>query len=172
MKQLFALLLICTTCLSSEEFLPHAALPEFEESDSLFFYVSGGVNPLPTVSLGFRTLYNSLGSDLSISGSLFPIAACGKMGVFPIPGVLYKQLFFTGRGWQNLAPRTSAFYLGAQTGAYYVGDLALNMGGLIGWQFKGKNHSDFFELGINPVVYTNKKFDIMPLGSLTYAFMF
>ncbi len=166
MKKL--LLILCTVFAIADE------LPLLEEEKDLaeFVYFSGGVNPLPTVSVGFRKLYSSMGSDISVSGSFFPTQACGKFGVVPIPGLNFKQLFFMGKGWQKLERGSSAFYLGVQTGIYPLGDLSVNLGALTGWQFKRKNRSDFFELAINPILYTNRKLRLAPLASLTYAFMF
>jgi hypothetical protein len=175
MKIFFALLL-ASTLLTGQEFITPAPVPDIEEdaghNRSQFLYVSGGINPLPTISLGYRKLYHSLGSDLSITGSLLPVAGCGKMGVVPLPGVLYKQLFFSQRQWKNFEIGKSSFYVGAQAGVYPLLSFTVNMGALIGWQFQRKANSDFFELGINPLIYVNKRVGIFPLGSLTYAFLF
>lgn len=176
MKKLLLFSLIGISSLIAEELPP---VPNFEATSSLvekersqFVYFSTGVNPLPTFAAGYRKLYNYFGSDLSLSLSLFPVFCCGKkMGIFPIPGINYKQLFL-GMGWKSLATCNSVFYLGAETAIYPLGDLTVNAGGLLGWQFRREKRWDFFEIGMNPLLYTNKRFSVMPLGSLTYAFLF
>lgn len=174
MKRIFFLILLCASFATGEEFIPSAPIQNLEDSDqdrSQFIYLAGGVNPLPTISIGYRKLYKSLGSDISISSSFWPFAACGKRGVIPIPGVQYKQLFFSRNGWRDMKTGSSTFYLGAAT-AVYPFTRSMCVGGLAGWQFKRKSGCDFFELGMNPVAYVDKKIAIVPLGSLTYAFMF
>lgn len=173
---------LCLLLLRGEEFTPPVPTVEpkeevlsSKEGQSTFVYFSGGLNPLPTIAFGCRILYDSFGSDIALSGSFFPIGACGKLSFYPIPipGLMYKQLFFSGNSWEGLKRGCSAFYWGAQTGVYPIGDLTVNLGGLVGWQFKKRGGGcNFFELGVNPVLYTGRKLRLAPLASLAYAFMF
>ena len=176
MKKFALLMLLCAAVLTGEEFSP--TLPELKEEEcplplkdqSRFIYFAGGLNPLPTLSLGYRKLYGAFGSDFSISGTAVPIFTCHS-GVVVVPGLLYKQLFFTGRGWQGLEPGSSAFYIGPQAGVHVWGGVTTTFGALIGWQFKRKHHSDFFELGTTPVII-DRGLVALPLFSINYAFMF
>jgi hypothetical protein len=176
MKKRLIFVLSFASLLIAEE-LP--AFPRFEEKPPLieeersqFIYVSTGINPLPTAAVGYRKLYGSFGSDLSISTSLLPIASCGRVGIIPIPGFNYKQLFFKGMDWKGLPAGKSIFYFGIETSIYPLGSFTLNGGGLLGWQFRREKRWDFFEIGINPLLYSDNKFSVVPLASLTYAFLF
>lgn len=173
-KKLFAIAVVCTAPLVAQESLPSLHPDEDFLSPttdkSQFLYVAGGMNPFPTFSLGYRKLYSSFGSDLSISASAVPLPG-GKSSaiVVPIPGFIYKQLFFAKKGWKGLEAGHSVFYWGLQTGLY---PFTVNGGGLVGWQFKRKARSDFFEIGLAPFLYSNREFNLVPVASLTYAFMF
>jgi hypothetical protein len=159
-----------TSLLTSEEMtssFPQASQKEIFEEKCQFFYIAAGVNPLPTLSLGYRMLYGSFGSDISLNGSVYPFFAV----LPPVPGILYKQLFFT-RSWKRLEIGRSVFYWGLQTGIYPFGDFTVNGGVLSGWQFKRKSRSDFFEIGINPILYNDEGLRLVPLVSFTYGFMF
>lgn len=178
-KKFVVFALFCASFLAGEEYpsIPdlsnlegESLLPEMERSQ--YLYLAGGLNPFPTVSLGYRKLYCSMGSDISLCGSAFPMPGCGKMGAVVVPGAVYKQLFFSAKDWQKLEAGKTAFYWGAQTGVYYLGDMAVSLGGLAGWQFSRKKGSDFFELGISPLIYIDKRVVPAPLFGLNYAIMF
>jgi hypothetical protein len=141
-------------------------------NQSQFLYVGGGMNPLPTVYVGYRTFYSSMGSDVAISGSLAP-AIMGSTTV--IPGLVYKHLFFKQDNWKDLKTGKTAFYIGPQIGVYPFDSfnyVAVNGGAVLGWQFKKKHRSDFFEIGINPILYDGEELQAFPLGGVTYGFMF
>ena len=177
-KRLFAIAVICSSFLAAEESLSLYLNPDEDflsstKEKSQFLYIAGGINPFPTFSFGYRKLYGSFGSDFSISVSTVPLPL-GRDDVFiaPIPGIVYKQLFFT-KSWKRVEPGRSVFYFGLDVGVYPLGEFTVNGGGLIGWQFKRKARSDFFEIGINPILCSEgMDFRIVPLGSLTYGFMF
>ncbi|MES2273430.1 MAG: hypothetical protein V4487_04505 [Chlamydiota bacterium] len=185
MKNFILVFLIGTSSLIGEETsfypLPQSAekLTFLEEQQSQFFYFSGGLTMLPTVSVGYRKIYGSFGSDFSISGSVLP--RIGGFSGFVMPGAHYKQLFFPGNGLQT---RKSAFYLGAKTGLYAGfsrfndAELFADLGGLGGIQIKRKKGYDFFEAGLSPVIYCFDKghrgefFLLVPLFSISYGIMF
>lgn len=164
-KKLFATAVVYSSFLAAEKPPSFSLNPDEDflssaKAKSQFFYIAGGINPLPTFSLGYRKLYSSFGSDFSISVSATP--------VMPLPGAVYKQLFFTRKSWKEVKSGQSVFYWGLDVGFY---PYAVNGGGLFGWQFKRKARSDFCEIGINPLLYSSR-LHIFPLGSFTYAFMF
>lgn len=169
LKKLLAISVIYSSCLAAEAPL---SLNLNQDEDFLsstkvksqFFYIGGGINPFPTVSLGYRKLYNSFGSDFSISASRLSVHDLLML----VPGVIYKHLFFPKESWEKMKIGKSVFYLGLDMGFY---PFAVNWGGLIGWQFKRKARSDFCEIGINPFLYSDGLL-VFPIGSLTYAFMF
>lgn len=169
-KKLLAIAVICSSFIAAEEPLFFSLNPKQDflsstKEKSQFLYIAGGINPFPTLSLGYRKLHSSSGNDFSISASAMPFIAIA-------PGAVYKQLFFT-KSWKEVEPGRSVFYWGLDAGIYPFGAFTVNGGGLIGWQFKKKARSDFFEIGINPFFYSNGNgFRALPLGSLTYAFMF
>lgn len=167
------------------------ARPLFEE-DSLFsemddedgvshhrFYFSAGLNPFPTVYIGYRGFYHGYGSDLSIFGSAVPLFGDGPLGTgdfwLPIPGLEYKHLFFTENSWQKFRAGKAAFYVGIGAAILPVG---LNPEGVIGWQFNHLGKLDFFEIGTHALYITisdrRVKVDTMPfsLVSLKYGVMF
>ena len=138
MKKIVIAALLCTSLLVGEDlFFPplftdpsreELILPE--EDQSKFFYAAGGINPFPTVSLGVRTIYGHFGSDLSLSASLVLI---------PVPGLVYKQLFFAGKDWQECKQGHSAFYLGPQVGVYISGSPVVGAGAFLGLPTAARN---------------------------------
>lgn len=174
MNNFVSSLLMSTTLLTAEK------LPLPEEPQSQFFYLSGGLSPLPTVSVGYQKLYGSFGSDVSISGAFFPIRQSrgGLLSATAAPSIHYKQLFFGG----------SRSYLGLKTGFYWggdglFGDAAMDFGGVVGFHIKRSKGQDFFELGLSPYVYSFKEsyspktghqkgaWAILPLFSISYGIM-
>lgn len=143
-----------------------------EKNKSAFLHLSFSLIPLPTTEIGYRMLYNRIGSDIALSVTLLPWGCCHETIIIPLPGITYKQLFFCSKPWQNVSVGHSSFYLGARLGIYPLVK-TYNAGALAGWQFRHKNRSSYFEMSCNPLLLAWHEFNFKaPLASLTYGILF
>ncbi len=161
--------------LYTEENLPLLKINEpTAEEKNHFRYVSFGTYVIvPTVGLGIRTQKGGQGNDFSFSYSYFPEMVPSSLGV------QYSRLFYLKHNPQK------EFYLGLTAAVNYTRFILFNThsvlfasgGGMLGYQFKTKDHTHFIELKGNiPLIYSEHgDIDLVlgiPLPSLSYGVSF